>query len=192
MLALLTRVAREPRQSCLSREPRQPCIAWISCLPRQSREPRQPFVTRQLVNRKTPIRRNRGEKMAFDKKFPEAKKRIGMFLQSEEGKITREQAITTATTLLLTASFFAVKQKAEGAENKAKKKQHSLKQKMDSRRIGLHGSHASHGSHCSHGSHASHGSHSSHGSHGSHSSHGSHGSHASHASHASHGSHGSW
>jgi len=143
--------------------------------------------------------------MDVKKEFPKAKKRIDMFLQSEEGKITREQAITTATTMLLTASFFAART-ATGKERAADRKA-ALKHKLDRRKVGLHGSHSSHGSHCSHGSHASHGSHGSHGSHsshgshashgshgshGSHSSHGSHASHGSHSSHGSHGSHGSW
>lgn len=132
--------------------------------------------------------------MGTKDKYPVLKKRVDMFLQSEEGKITREQAITTATTLLMTASFFACGAKAAG-DDKNNIKNRKLKYKIDQKKIGLHGSHSSHGSHCSHSSHSSHGSHGSHGSHashGSHSSHGSHGSHGSHASHGSHGSHGSW
>jgi len=117
--------------------------------------------------------------MGYRRKFPEMKKRIKMFLHSEEGKITREQAAAVATSLMLIAATVG----AKGGEPVRRR------YLTPNHRAGLHGSHASHGSHCSHGSHASHGSHGSHASHGSHSSHGSHGSHA---SHGSHGSHGSW
>jgi len=122
--------------------------------------------------------------MQIKDNYPKIRKRIKMFFQSEEGKITREQALTAATTLMLMATAFAsssYKGRGESAKSYIRNTRAACR--------GLHGSHASHASHCSHGSHASHGSHGSHASHGSH---GSHASHGSHGSHASHGSHGSW
>lgn len=121
--------------------------------------------------------------MGIRKKLPEMRKRMNMFLQSEEGKITKEQALTAAAAMMLVAGT------AAGVKGGRSARGYEAGAKVLNRRAGLHGSHGSHGSHCSHGSHSSHGSHGSHASHGSH---GSHGSHASHGSHSSHGSHGSW
>jgi hypothetical protein len=111
------------------------------------------------------------------------KKRASLFLQSEEGKITRGHALAMSAALLMLDGSLSAGGSLNGetaSDNAMDLGFHLASAGAGSTDDPLHGSHASHGSHGSHASHGSHGSHASHGSHGS------------HASHASHGSHGSW
>ncbi len=52
--------------------------------------------------------------------IPKIKKKISMFLQSEEGKITKEQAVVVATSLLLTTKAMAKSNKKYSSKRIAK------------------------------------------------------------------------
>ena len=87
----------------------------------------------------------------FKKLVPRVKGRIEMFLNSEEGKILKEDIVKGAALLGIAGGILAAGESSALAQHNNY----------------LHNSGGS-GQHVSHGSHGSHGSHSSRGSHGSH------------------------
>lgn len=134
--------------------------------------------------------------------FPQLKRRLEVYLSSEEGSIISKKVvavggIVAATGLALASqNVSAHTSHCSGGVNSygysctndgvAGTVAHSTH--------GTHGSHVSHGTHSthtSHGTHSTHGSHATHSTHGSHSSHGNHSTHATHNSHCTHGTHGS-
>ena len=112
-------------------------------------------------------------------KLPQIKKTISSFLLEEDGKITKQSALTLGSILGAAAIGTLATDIANAATHT-----NDYGISWDAGNIkGEHSHHSSHASHSSHSSHSSHGSHSSHATHTSHASHSAHGNHTSHSSH---------
>ncbi len=89
------------------------------------------------------------------KNLPKIKKNLKSFLSSEEGKISKKNALKLGLGLTLLATIFGAKNIWAGHSSSTP---HSSAFHNSGAR-GDHGSHSNHSSHNSHGSHGSHGSH---------------------------------
>ncbi len=107
-------------------------------------------------------------------KLPEIKKTIASFLLEEEGKITKQSALTLGAVLGAAAIGTLASDIAEATTTHTNTYGVSWNAGDVKAEHSHHTSHASHSTHSSHSSHGSHSSHAAHGSHGTHSSHGSH------------------